>query len=145
VGGVQQVLGMLAAEGFTLPFPVDDVPLRLGDITVIEREGKVRKGWGGVGWGGRLQPSSTSHAGMLSPRTVLFLLLSCPRVPTKHCCLPPCAFASMQVLGVAAINDVGCTADDVRVAELGAFVVHPAYRRAGFGDSLLDYVEQVSG
>lgn len=30
-----------------------------------------------------------------------------------------------------------------QVAELGAFVVHPAYRRAGFGDSLLDYVEQV--
>ena len=28
------------------------------------------------------------------------------------------------------------------VAELGAFVVHPSYRRCGFGDSLLDFVEQ---
>lgn len=33
----------------------------------------------------------------------------------------------------------------MQVAELGAFVVHPAYRRAGFGDSLLDYVEQARG
>ena len=40
-GGLQQVLGLLAAEGFSLPFPLDDVPQRLGDITVIEREGKV--------------------------------------------------------------------------------------------------------
>lgn len=28
------------------------------------------------------------------------------------------------------------------VAELCAFVVHPSYRRVGFGDSLLDYTEQ---
>ena len=41
--GLQQLLGMLAAEGFTLPFPVDDVPVRLQDVTVIEREGKVRR------------------------------------------------------------------------------------------------------
>ncbi|KAL4424467.1 hypothetical protein ABPG77_006405 [Micractinium sp. CCAP 211/92] len=85
-GGVQQLLGMLAAEGFSLPFPLEDVPLRLQDITVIEREGKI--------------------------------------------------------LGAAAITDLGPAEDGVRVAELGAFVVHPAYRRAGFGDSLLDYVEQ---
>lgn len=49
----------------------------------------------------------------------------------------------MQVLGCAAIRDLGDSADGVRVAELGAFCVHPSYRRAGFGDSLLDYVEQV--
>lgn len=46
------------------------------------------------------------------------------------------------MLGCAAILDLGESADGVRVAELGAFVVHPAYRRSGFGDSLLDYVEQ---
>ena len=40
-GGLQQLLGLLAAEGFSLPFPVEDVPQRLADITVIEREGKV--------------------------------------------------------------------------------------------------------
>lgn len=40
-GGLQQLLGLLAAEGFSLPFPVEDVPQRLGDTTVIEREGKV--------------------------------------------------------------------------------------------------------
>lgn len=51
----------------------------------------------------------------------------------------------MQILGAAAITDLGPAEDGVRVAELGAFVVHPAYRRAGFGDSLLDYVEQVGG
>lgn len=28
------------------------------------------------------------------------------------------------------------------VAEVAAFVVHPSYRGVGFGDSLLDYVEQ---
>ncbi|KAL4437093.1 hypothetical protein ABPG75_004232 [Micractinium tetrahymenae] len=85
-GGLQQLLGMLAAEGFSLPFPLEDVPQRLQDITVIEREGKI--------------------------------------------------------LGAAAITDLGAADDGVRVAELGVFVVHPAYRRAGFGDSLLDYVEQ---
>lgn len=51
----------------------------------------------------------------------------------------------MQVLGAAAITDLGEADDGVRVAELGAFVVHPSYRRAGFGDSLLDYVEQAGG
>jgi N-acetylglutamate synthase-like GNAT family acetyltransferase len=45
-GGLQQLLGMLAAEGFKLPFPLEDLPARLQDITVIEREGQV----GGAGW-----------------------------------------------------------------------------------------------
>lgn len=49
----------------------------------------------------------------------------------------------MQVLACAVVCDLGECADGVRGAELGAFCVHPAYRRAGFGDSLLDYVEQV--
>jgi N-acetylglutamate synthase-like GNAT family acetyltransferase len=43
VPGVQQLLGGLQADGFALPFSVDDVPGRLADVTVIEREGKV--GW----------------------------------------------------------------------------------------------------
>ncbi|KAI3433843.1 hypothetical protein D9Q98_003646 [Chlorella vulgaris] len=86
VPGVQQLLGMLASEGFTLPFPPDDVSARLRNITVTEREGKV--------------------------------------------------------LACAVVCDLGECADGVRGAELGAFCVHPAYRRAGFGDSLLDYVEQ---
>jgi ribosomal protein S18 acetylase RimI-like enzyme len=59
--------------------------------------------------------------------------------------LPTCPDLLPQVLGCAVIRDLGHAADGVRVAELGAFVVHKAYRRAGFGDSLLDYVEQVGG
>jgi hypothetical protein len=46
---VQQLLGMLASEGFTLPFPPDDVSARLRNITVTEREGKVG-GWLTGGW-----------------------------------------------------------------------------------------------
>jgi hypothetical protein len=42
---------MLAAEGFKLPFPLEDVPARLQDITVIEREGQVGAVGGWVGGG----------------------------------------------------------------------------------------------
>ena len=52
-GGLQQLLGMLGAEGFALPFPPEDVPQRLADCTVIEREGKVG-GLVGAGEGGGL-------------------------------------------------------------------------------------------
>jgi amino-acid N-acetyltransferase len=38
--------------------------------------------------------------------------------------------------------DLGTTDDGVRVAELGAFCVDPAFRGSGRGDSLLDYLEQ---
>lgn len=42
--GLQQLLGLLAAEGFSLPFPAEDAPQHLAEITVIEREGKVGGG-----------------------------------------------------------------------------------------------------
>lgn len=50
-----------------------------------------------------------------------------------------------RLLGVACVADLGTSpADGVRAAELAALVVHPAYRRCGLGDSLLDWVEQDS-
>jgi hypothetical protein len=39
--GLQQLLGLLAEEGFPPPFPLEQLPQRLADITAIEREGKV--------------------------------------------------------------------------------------------------------
>jgi amino-acid N-acetyltransferase len=47
-----------------------------------------------------------------------------------------------KVLGCVVVEDLGKAADGVRTAELAAFIVEPSYRRNGFGDSLLDYVEQ---
>lgn len=47
-----------------------------------------------------------------------------------------------NVLGCACARDLGAAPDGAATAELGAFVVHPGYRGSGFGDSLLDYVEQ---
>ncbi len=46
------------------------------------------------------------------------------------------------MLACSVVQDLGRSADGVCVAELCAFVVHPSYRRVGFGDSLLDYTEQ---
>ena len=42
-GALLSLLGLLGAEGFALPFPLEYLPLRLQDITVIEREGKARR------------------------------------------------------------------------------------------------------
>lgn len=47
-----------------------------------------------------------------------------------------------KVLGCCYVADLGEAEGGVRVAELAAFVIDPSYRRQGFGDSLLDYVEQ---
>lgn len=64
--------------------------------------------------------------------------------PTPHHPNQPCSYFSLapQVLGCACYADVGMAGDGVRVGEITAIIVHPAYRRAGFGDSLLDFVEQ---
>lgn len=47
-----------------------------------------------------------------------------------------------KLLACACLADLGVAPDGARVAELAALVVHPAYRRNGLGDSLLDFVEQ---
>jgi amino-acid N-acetyltransferase len=47
-----------------------------------------------------------------------------------------------QVLACALLHELGASADGVQCGELAAFCVHPSYRGAGRGDSLLDYVEQ---
>jgi amino-acid N-acetyltransferase len=49
-----------------------------------------------------------------------------------------------RLLGLALVADLGAALDGERVAEVAAFVVDPGYRRLGFGDSLLDYVEQAA-
>lgn len=49
----------------------------------------------------------------------------------------------LQVLGCACYADAGTAADGIRCGEITAIIIHPSYRRAGFGDSLLDFVEQV--
>lgn len=116
-GGVQQLMGLLAAEGFSLPFPLEDVPQRLADMTVIEREGKVggqRVPWdqwiGRLGKGARpdgqpqaagRRPGRGRRGGWL--RKVCLLLIP----------LPP------QVLGCAAIRDLGSSPDGVRVRGSG--------------------------
>lgn len=52
-------------------------------------------------------------------------------------------YENLQVLGCACYADLGAAADGVRVAEITAIIVHSGFRRLGFGDSLLDFVEQV--
>ena len=47
-------------------------------------------------------------------------------------------------MGCALLLPLGATPDGKRVAEIGAFCVDPIFRGSGRGDSLLDYVEQVS-
>ena len=44
------------------------------------------------------------------------------------------------MLGCAAVKPLGRNAAGQAVAELGAFVVHPAYRGGGKGDSMLLYL-----
>lgn len=46
------------------------------------------------------------------------------------------------MLACALLHELGASADGVQCGELAAFCVHPSYRGAGRGDSLLDYVEQ---
>jgi amino-acid N-acetyltransferase len=48
----------------------------------------------------------------------------------------------VQVLACALLLELGASSDGVLCGELAAFCVHPSYRGAGRGDSLLDYVEQ---
>lgn len=45
-----------------------------------------------------------------------------------------------EVLACALVKPLGEGADGVEVCELGAFCVHPAFRGAGRGDSMLDYL-----
>ncbi len=49
-----------------------------------------------------------------------------------------------QVMGCAMMLPLGMSPDGARVAEIGAFCVDVVFRGTGRGDSLLDYVEQVS-
>lgn len=50
----------------------------------------------------------------------------------------------MQVLACALLHDLGRTEDGTKCGEVAAFCVEPAFRGSGRGDSLLDYIEQVS-
>ena len=65
-----------------------------------------------------------------------------PDVTVDH--LPQITVMSREgkVLGCAVTTDLGRSEDGLRTYELSAFVIEPSYRRLGFGDSLLDYVEQ---
>ena len=47
-----------------------------------------------------------------------------------------------KVLGCAVTLDLGEAEDGVQTYEICAFIIEPSYRRLGFGDSLIDYVEQ---
>ncbi len=46
------------------------------------------------------------------------------------------------MFGCAQLQDLGCSPDGLRVAEVAAFTISSDYRGGGRGDSLLDYVEQ---
>ncbi len=48
----------------------------------------------------------------------------------------------LQVLACVLLLPLGPSEDGTQCGELAAFCVHPSYRGAGRGDSLLDYVEQ---
>ena len=47
-------------------------------------------------------------------------------------------------MGCALLLPLGMSPDGQRVAEIGAFCVDVVFRGTGRGDSLLDYVEQVT-
>ena len=51
-------------------------------------------------------------------------------------------WCSLQVLACVLLQPLGPSEDGTECGELAAFCVHPSYRGAGRGDSLLDYVEQ---
>ena len=46
------------------------------------------------------------------------------------------------MLACVLLQPLGPSEDGTECGELAAFCVHPSYRGAGRGDSLLDYVEQ---
>ncbi len=52
------------------------------------------------------------------------------------------SWCSLQVLACVLLQPLGPSEDGTQCGELAAFCVHPSYRGAGRGDSLLDYVEQ---
>ena len=56
--------------------------------------------------------------------------------------LLPISWHFLQVLACVLLLPLGPSEDGTQCGELAAFCVHPSYRGAGRGDSLLDYVEQ---
>eukprot|EP00887_Chlorella_sp_A99_P006685 scaffold3.g6685.t1 len=129
---VSSLLSLLATtHGVELPFPSSQLSSRLEDVTVIEREGKILgccciTDHGLVGEG-----AEQSYAEQFEAESTA----------AAAAAMGP---SSNGDRGPSSNGDRGApaTGGGERVAEVAAFVVHPSYRCVGFGDSLLDYVEQ---
>ncbi len=88
-------------------------------------------------------PASCSILGLVSISRAAFSAALLSRVVHAEAACGCSPFA-LQVMGCALLLPLGATPDGARVAEIGAFCVDPVFRGSGRGDSLLDYVEQVS-
>jgi amino-acid N-acetyltransferase len=131
VDGVLTLFEQLQEEGFSLPFVPEDVSSWMSlPSSLLSQQAQWSEEYEGE--------RDSSGRGKSNNSRTRTMTATMPSATTTTTVLE----REGRILGCCCCQHIGLSDDGKHVFEITAFIVHKGFRRAGLGDSLIDWVEQ---